>query len=65
MTNKQPYLDSRFEFCVEEIKGIVFLFLKNQEICNIRVIWKNDTKELTLSMEPGLFINSFQYLIQL
>ena len=26
-----------FEFCVEEIKGIDFLFLKNQEIGNIRV----------------------------
>ena len=26
-----------FEFCVEEIKGIDFLFLKNQEISNIRV----------------------------
>ena len=25
------------EFCVEEIKGIDFLFLKNQEIGNIRV----------------------------
>ena len=26
-----------FEFCVDEIKGIDFLFLKNQEIGNIRV----------------------------
>ena len=26
-----------FEFCVEEIKRIDFLFLKNQEIGNIRV----------------------------
>ena len=26
-----------FEICVEEIKGIDFLFLKNQEIGNIRV----------------------------
>ena len=26
---------------------------------------EKDTKELTLSLEPGPFINSFQYLIQL
>ena len=65
-TNKQPNLDSRknVEFCVEEIKEIYFLFLKNQEISNTRVKWKNDTKELTWSLEPGLFINSFRYLIQ-
>ena len=29
--------DKMFEFCIEEIKGIDFLFLKNQEIGNIRV----------------------------
>ena len=29
--------DKMFQFCVEEIKGINLLFLKNQEIGNIRV----------------------------
>ena len=29
--------DKMFEICVEEIKGIDFLFLKNQEIGNIRI----------------------------
>ena len=53
-----------FEFCVEEIKGIDFLFLKNQEIGNIRVNMEERYKRADLSLEPDLFfINSFQYLI--
>ena len=62
ISNQILIADKMFEFCVEKIKGIDFLFLKNQEIGNNM---EKDTKELTLALEPGLFINSFQYLIQL
>ena len=37
ISNQILTADKMFEFCVEEIKGIDFLFLKNQEIGNIRV----------------------------
>ena len=37
ISNQILAADKMFEFCVEEIKGIDFLFLKNQEIGNIRV----------------------------
>ena len=37
ISNQILIADKMFEFCVEEIKGIDFLFLKNQEIANIRV----------------------------
>ena len=37
ISNQILTADKMFEFCVDEIKGIDFLFLKNQEIGNIRV----------------------------
>ena len=37
ISNQILTADKMFEFCVEEIKGINFLFLKNQEIGNIYV----------------------------
>ena len=37
ISNQILAADKMFESCVEEIKGIDFLFLKNQDIGNIRV----------------------------
>ena len=37
MSNQILTADKVFEFYVEQIKGIDFLFLKNQEIGNVRV----------------------------
>ena len=37
ISNQILTADKLFGFCVEEIKGIEFLFLKNQEIGNIKV----------------------------
>ena len=37
MSNQILTADKVFEFYVEEIKGIDFLFLRNQEIGNVRV----------------------------
>ena len=54
-----------FEFCVEEIKGICFLFLKNQEIGNIRVNMEEIYRRADTVPGTGPFINSLQYLIQL
>ena len=54
-----------FEFCVEEIKGIDFSFLKNQEIGNINVNMEEKYKRADTVPETNSFINSFQYLIQL
>ena len=58
MTNMQPNLDSRW-FCVKEIKGTDFLFLKNQEIGNIRVTMEEKYKRA--DTVPG--IRSFHQLI--
>ena len=54
-----------FEFCVEGIKTIDFLFLKNQEIGNIRLNMEERYERTDTVPEAGLSIISFQYLIQL
>ena len=40
MSNQALTAAKMFGFCAEEIKGIDFLFLKNQEIGSIRVNMK-------------------------
>ena len=65
ISNQILTADKMFEFCVEEIKRIDFLSLINQEIGNIRVNMEERYKRADTALEPGLFTNSFQYLIQL
>ena len=65
ISNQILRADKMFEFCVEELKGIYFLFLKNQEIGNIRVNMEEIYKRADTVPGPGPFINSLQYLIQL
>ena len=65
ISNQILTVDKMFEFCVEGIKTIDFLFLKNQEIGNIRLNMEERYERTDTVPEAGLFIISFQYLIQL
>ena len=56
LSNQILTADKMFEFRVDEIKRIDFLFLKTK-----RLEEKIDTKELTLSLKSRLFIISFQF----
>ena len=65
ISNQILTVDKMFEFCVEGIKTIDFLFLKNQEIGNIRLNMEERYERTDTVPEAGLSIISFQYLIQL
>ena len=57
MSNQALTAAKMFEFCAKEIKGIDFLFLKNQEIGSIRVNMKERYKRAALSLEPSIHVN--------